>query len=363
MNNRIIAISNHGSFLGGGEYSFLELLVGSQKAWDTLAVVPHEGEVTTYCADHDIRHCVIELPQLRPANLRRSLRCLFALVKKIRAENPKFIYANGSRAALYGALAARLCKLPCVWHCRMADKDPFIDGLLQILCSHIIANSHATANRFGSKAKHKATVVYNGIDIQWITGGNGPNDFGLKAHWKVILVVARLSRWKRHDVALRVFEQLAGEDPQVHLVCVGGEDVEDPQWLQHLQSMSARSQFQDRIHWTGKVADVRPWYQKADVLLLPSENEPFGRVLVEAMANGVPVVATNGGGVPELITDRQEGFLVNPDDIEAMQRRLKGILYNTALREQLAEGARKRALAFSLKKHVETMETLWSRIG
>jgi glycosyltransferase involved in cell wall biosynthesis len=119
--------------------------------------------------------------------------------------------------------------------------------------------------------------------------------------------------------------------------------------------MSYRSVFSDRIHWIGHVDDVRPWYRVAQVLVLPSINEPFGRVLVEAMSCGVPVIATNSGGVPEIVRHSQDGLLVAPEKDDAIAEALMEMLTDDALREGFGQSARERSESFSLDTHIAKM--------
>jgi glycosyltransferase involved in cell wall biosynthesis len=128
--------------------------------------------------------------------------------------------------------------------------------------------------------------------------------------WKVILMVARLSRWKRHDMALSVFETVAQAIPEAHLFFVGAADTEDPEWFAYVQKMAAAGHYSHRIRWIGYADDVRPWYKAAYLSILPSNNAPFGRVFVDSMARGVPVVAFRCGGIPEIIEHEQDGLLV-----------------------------------------------------
>jgi glycosyltransferase involved in cell wall biosynthesis len=160
---------------------------------------------------------------------------------------------------------------------------------------------------------------------------------------------------KRHDVILSAFEQVAKYDSNVSLVCVGTRDECQPDWWDHLQEMTRQSLFANRIHWVGKVEDVRRWYRRAYISVLVSENESFGRVLVEAMACGAPVVAAESGGITEIIRHQRDGLLVPPGDVEKLQTVLTSLLGDQLIRDRYAESALKRAENFSLDRHVARM--------
>lgn len=340
----------------------MDLIANLPPAWEPTVVLPHQGELTRWCSTRNIKHRIIDLVQIRPQFCHYNFKSLLAFIRLIISEKPNIIYANGSRAAFYGGLAGRLSAIPSVWHCRIAAQDPHFDFILAGLCTHIIANSKATARRFRRRHQSKVCVVYNGFDLKWLRGDRVHKPDMIQDDWKVILVVARLSKWKRHDLALKAFETVAANNPDVHLICVGGPDPNDLIWADHLRTLAEQSFFSNRIHWIGMVDDIRPWYRSATVLLLPSDNEPFGRVLIEAMASGVPVVATQGGGVPELITDAREGFLVESGDEVEMSRALHTILNNDGLRKSFSRQAKIKAEGFNLQRHIHQMDNIFTRM-
>jgi len=348
-------MSNHASMLGGGEYSFLELLVHLPSQWTPIAAVPDEGELETLLMEKNIETHKCPLPPIRPWNLIKISAGLLACIRLCRKRRVGLIYANGSRAAFYGEIAGSLLKIPVIWHCRIADPDPYLDFLLAKLSALIVVNSRATANRFQSSFKAKIRVVYNGLDIEWLQNETVRKPEMSQDSWKVILAVARVSRWKRHDLALSAFEQVAKSDPFTHLVCIGAADQFELKWWDYLQERSRFSEFSERIHWIGQVDDVRPWYKAAELLVLPSENEPFGRVLVEAMASGVPVIATRSGGAPEVVRHNKDGILVTPGSVRELAGAMQKVLRDDRLRTHLSIAGQERSKAFSLEAHVAQM--------
>jgi L-malate glycosyltransferase len=363
MKNRILAISNHGAFLGGGEYSFLELLSHLRRTWEIASVVPETVELAEKLRERGVDTRTIPLAPLRPSYAPKAFLCLIAYTRLCAEYRPALVYANGSRAAFYGGIAGRLLRLPVIWHCRIADRDPLLDAILCILSSCIIVNSNATATRFKPGIRHKIRTVYNGLDLQWLRDCSVEKARFIGNDWKVILVIARVSRWKRHDLAIQAFERIAQTEPKVHLVCLGAKDSLDPGWWDQLQVMTKQSPFSERVHWMGQVEDVRPWLRSAFLLLLPSHNEPFGRVLVEAMACGIPAIATKSGGVPEVIQDGRDGILIAPGDVEAMARAMSMLLQDEHLRISLVQSGKVRAQRFSLDRHAEEMLMIFNQLA
>jgi len=359
----VLAISNHGFMLGGGEYSFYDLMTHMPAAFKPICALPGDAELADRLRAKEIDVKVISLPAIRPWLIPAIIDSIRSLADACRKIKPNLIYANGSRAAFYGGLVGRILRIPVVWHCRIATADPILDLMLVKLVSQIVVNSKATAKRFHPKHRQKIAVVYNGIDIQWFKDSNLQRPDFIREDWKVILVVSRISRWKRHDLVLSAFEDLARLNPKIHLVCVGAKDSAEPDWWSRLHERTHRSSFSKRIHWIGQVDDVRPWYRAASVLLLASDNEPFGRVLVEAMTCGVPVIATRSGGVPEIVRDGIEGILVSKGEEIELAEAMSRVLKDDALNRKLAIAGRKRASLFDLEVHVKNMVKVFEQLA
>jgi glycosyltransferase involved in cell wall biosynthesis len=244
----------------------------------------------------------------------------------------------------------------------MTGRDFYLDPVTTRLSDIIVANSAATAQRFRGSGAGRVRVVHNGVNLEWLREKPIGKPDSMQGHWEVILVVARISKWKRHDLALAAFEHIAPLHPSAHLVCVGAQDLLDSQWWAFLQEKSLRSRYSNRIHWVGPVDDIRPWYRAASLLLLPSTNEPFGRVIVEAMASGVPVVAMRSGGIPEIVRHGEDGLLVSHANGSELGSACLQLLGDAPLRERLAHSSKRRAERFTLEEHVKKMAEVFEEV-
>ena len=359
MAERILALSHRTDFFGGGEHSFFELLTRLSWSLTISAGLPGPGELSQALSRAGVSTTEIAMPRVRPWRSASVVCALHRLLRHCRQMKISMIYANSSRSALYGGIAAGLQNIPLVWHCRIAERDRYLDRLLLRLSTVSVANSRATAMRFQMKQQGKIRVVYNGVDLQWLRDEGVGRPASIPSDWKILLVPARLSREKRHDLAISLFEQTARWIPGLHLVSVGASDPIDEPWWHFLKTRAARSPCASRIHWIGGVPDIRPWYRAADLVILASENEPFGRVLVEAMASGVPVAAAKSGGCCEIIRNPNEGILFEPADIQTAAQAVAKILSEPDYRRQVVQCAGKRAEDFSLQAHVDKMLTIF----
>jgi glycosyltransferase involved in cell wall biosynthesis len=115
------------------------------------------------------------------------------------------------------------------------------------------------------------------------------------------------------------------------------------------------------VRYVGVVDEVAPLLRAADVLLLPSETESFGLVALEAMASGVPVVASDVGGLPEVVAHGSTGFLAPVGDVDAMAAACISILKDSATAHRFARAARKRAAEFDYHRIVPQYEAVYEK--
>lgn len=160
-------------------------------------------------------------------------------------------------------------------------------------------------------------------------------------HPLTLLAVASLTRRKAHDVLISALAPLKHLPWQARFV--GGGDF-DPAWSNALQQQVNRLQLQSRIQFTGTLDDPQVELQNADLFVLPSRYEGYGMVFAEALAAGLPVIATHVGAVPEVVPE-SAGLLVPPDDADALTAALHRLLTRDDLRRQLQAGARRAASA------------------
>ena len=174
-------------------------------------------------------------------------------------------------------------------------------------------------------------------------------------------VVGRLQPWKQQHRAVEAVDRLRGEGQDVHGLLVGGNAYDvAPEYEPELKRLVADSGLQDAVTFTGHVDDAHPYMQLMDVLLNTSSNEPFGMVLLEAMALGVPVVAFDAeGGPPEILDHGRCGLLARPDDPADLARQTARLLDDERLRTGLVQRARERFRErFTAERMVESLELL-----
>ena len=210
--------------------------------------------------------------------------------------------------------------------------------------------------------------LYYGVDID-----NSPKKEGdsppVRQKWNipedavVIGLVGRLEPSKGQDVLLQALAKIYAEYPQVHVLLVGDPPPEGLGYDQKLKALAQELQVSDRVHFIGFQPDLADIYAALDIGVLASRKESFGLVLLEAMARGVPMIATEAGGVPEIVQDGINGLLILPGDSQALAEALIRLIGDEDLRRELAEAGRVIVKEkFSLDQHLQSLEVHFEQV-
>jgi len=250
------------------------------------------------------------------------------------------IYANSQKALVVGALAGLLARRPVIWNLHdmlTAEHFSAVNRRLGVLLANhlvdrVVVNSEATRRAFVESGgeEEKTALVYNGIDATAFENGSGEDARCLRQalgieEARVVGVFSRLAQWKGQHVLL---DALARLPKHVHAVLVGEALFEaDERYARRLRRRARKSELNGRVHFLGFRDDVPALMRGCDVVAHTSvAPEPFGRVIVEGMLAGCPVVAARAGGAREIVDHRQTGLLVPPGDAAALARALRRLL-------------------------------------
>jgi glycosyltransferase involved in cell wall biosynthesis len=356
----VLVASNHADIVGGGEISLLALLSGLHRTdWAPVAVIPAEGEVARRCRTLGIPSHMIPFPSLRWLGI-IGFRSVLAIRRLVRETAARLIHANGSRAMFYAGLAGRLEGRSVIWHVRVADRDVVLDRVLARLSTRIIVTSKAVETRFSWLESSKIRRIYNGVDLGRFSPHTAPH--GLKRSLQVpddapvVLSIGRFVPYKGYDHLLEAVSLMRSKRPDVHWVLVGDGELKG-QLLVHCQRLN----LQAVVHFTGWREDVADLLAVSDLFVLPSLSEHFGRVLIEAMAMGKPVVATDAGGVPEIVLHGETGLLVAPAQPRPFADAMLRLLEDRPLATRFGKAGRQRAeRQFSLSQHILNVEEIYA---
>lgn len=171
-------------------------------------------------------------------------------------------------------------------------------------------------------------------------------------------IAARLSPEKGVDIGIEAFAQVVKRYPDAQLL-IAGEGPEDERMMQ----VAKRLRVGSRVEWMGYQEDIAGFYDRLTVLLIPSRSEGLPNVALEAMAHGVPVVATAVGGIPEVVADGRTGLLAKSGDIEGLAQRIIRLLDDTLLRNRLRRnGCLEVASRFSLDTRMRALSAIYHEV-
>ncbi|MBI2425473.1 MAG: glycosyltransferase family 4 protein [Candidatus Hydrogenedentes bacterium] len=258
---------------------------------------------------------------------------------------------------IQGGVAAWLARKPLVWHVRelvpASRSAAAVNALACRLSTAMIANSGAVA----ATLKHpRVHIIHNGIDLDLFETlpprAQVRNELQIAADAPVIAVVGRLEAWKGQHVFIEAIPEILRAHPAARFLVVGGSAVNKPEYLPQLKARSVELGVDEAVCFSGIRKDIPAVLSATDVLVLPSVTpEPFGLTLIEAMAAGVPVVATAQGGPLEIVEDGKSGVLIAPDNAGALARAVVALLAEPEQREAMGRYARRRAFErFSLDR-------------
>ena len=255
----------------------------------------------------------------------RSFKDMLTL---LRAERPDVVHLNSSKAGGLGSLAARLAGVRHIiftahgWPFR-ENRNPLSRGLIFLASYLTVLFSHTTicicdydARAFGKLpfVRHKIKVIRNGIAPESfeVTRADMCAQLHITGHQDDVWVtsIGELNANKHISLALEVFSESIKRNPDLFYVIIG-EGEERESLTQQAHALGLR----EKVHFTGQLADASKYLRAFDVLFLPSQKEGVPYAILEAAVAGVAVLASNVGGIPEVIDDQKSGFIRDPKDV------------------------------------------------
>lgn len=291
------------------------------------------------------------------------------LLPLLRHERPAMLYlASGLTSNLAGAIAAGRCGVPLICHFkgfrRVGPMDRFCSQWIDtaITMTDEIAEQYRTR---GVRARRFLTI-HDGIDVaRFATGGGGAvrRELGIPADAPCVGIVGHVQGWKGQLLVAEAVARARRSLPALRCLIVGGVHRLGAEYAERLKERVAAPDLAGHVVLTGARLDVAACMDAMDVVIHASTREPFGRVLLEAMAAGRPVIAPREGGPLEIVVDGETGVLVPPRDPDALATTMVALLNDPARRAAMARAARTRAAAvFDIRGHAQAIEAVFDDV-
>ncbi|MBV9818433.1 MAG: glycosyltransferase family 4 protein [Solirubrobacterales bacterium] len=367
---------DHTGLVGGGERSLLALLEALPAQARARLAAP-AGPLQDRARERGV--CAWTIAEssgslrLHPVHTPLALGAMAAaatgVLRAARGWPADVLHANSIRAGLIAAPVARALRLPLVLHVRdCLPPSPLTERLQRGLAANAAAviaiSRHVAATFDPDGVASRLTVLPNPFDLtrldpSRLTRAAARERLGLPAGAPVLGLVGQITPWKGQEEAIRALAQLRAGHPQARLLIVGeakfvakATRFDNRAYLDGLHRLVEEVGLGDAVRFLGEREDIPEVMRACDVALTPSWEEPFGRVVVEAMAMGVPVVATAAGGPAEIITDGRDGLLVTPRRPDLLAAAIERLLDDADLRDALGTAARRTASGYGAQRHV-----------
>jgi len=383
---RILYFDNTAA-LGGGEIALLHLVAAlDRERFEPVVVLASEGPLHEKLVSAGIEtHVLLLAPGvvqtrkdslgsgslLKAGLIVRALLYVVRLARFIAKQHIDLVHTNSLKADVIGGCAARLARVPVVWHIRDRIADDYLPRkvvavfrwLLRVVPNCVIANSEATFRTLQLPTGTNANVVASGV----VHDGVAPmleTAARLASEDPLIGIVGRISPWKGQHIFLRAAATVRERFPRARFQIIGSALFNEAEYEKEVRTLAETLGLSDVVEFTGFRQDVLELIARLDILAHASTTgEPFGQVVAEGMIAGKPVVATNGGGVPEIIEDGISGMLVPMDDAPALAAAILWLMENPEKAQEIANAGRQRILNhFTIEHTVQKVQKIYDAL-
>jgi len=384
---RRVLFVDHTAALGGGEIALLNLVNAlDQSRFTPVVALFSDGDLRQKLIDSGVEVHVLPLSSevvnqrkdalgggtlLRLRAVMLSATFALRLAKFIRRQKIDLVHTNSLKSDLIGGVAGRLARRPVVWHVRDRIADDYLPArvaavfrfLARVLPTHVLVNSAATGETLagpspsGRLARHM-TVVHDGTFLQHIVPALRTSPGAL------IGLVGRITRWKGQHVFIEAAAKVIQRFPQARFQIIGSAMFDEREYESQIRQMVIELGLSEFVEFTGFRKDVTACIANLDILVHASiVGEPFGQVVIEGMSAAKPVVATRGGGVPEIVIEGVSGLLVPMGDSTAMAEAILSLLGDPQRALELGLAARERVKSqFTVRHTAANVETVYKSI-
>jgi len=366
---------------GSAENTFLNLVGLDKNIYDVTLMSGPVEEPTQDRRDeveeYGIKH--IFIPELvRNISLINDLKTILNIYRYLRKEKFDIVHTHTSKAGLLGRLAARLARIPIIIHTPhghvffgyfgliKSNLFIFLEKLASRITDKIIALTNREKEDYISckvTDEEKSVVICSGIELNKFKDlllnekQNLKKELGIPENSLIVGTLGRLVPVKGPEFLVEAAKHIISKYPDTFFVFTG-----DGYLRPDLKKKALNFGLKENIIFLGWRDDGAKILSLYDVFILPSLNEGMGRVLVEAMALGKPIVASRIGGIPDLVTHGKNGFLVPPKDPEELAKYIQILIEDREKREKMGLSGKKIAMHFSAENMVEKIEKLYKEL-
>ena len=366
MRKKRILFFDHTARMSGGERSLLLILKKIDKTkFEPFLVTPEDGPLSKEAGLIGIKTETIGIPGVVLERKRTETSIIFLLfsfiallptvlrlVLFIKKRGIDLIYTNSQKAHIIGLFAGLFSGIPVIWHFRDILNEGYLRKLVTFLgvrfTKAIIAISKAVAEQFVvlGRTNKRIKVIYNAIDVddfeerQKDSKTNLRKEYKLPPNSKIIASIGQIAQWKGQEYLIYTARELVKSFSNLYFFIIGESLFKEDDYKERIQKLVMEFGLEKKVFFTGFRWDIPGVMSNIDVLLHTTvEPEPFGRVLIEAMAAGKPVIAFDNGAASEVLKDGT-GLLVAPFDSKALVNAVVMLMRDKEIYKRITEKGR-----------------------
>jgi glycosyltransferase involved in cell wall biosynthesis len=349
---------------GGGQKSLLLLLrLIDRDRFVPKCVTPTRGDFCELLREKGVPCFVVPMKSIKSLRLIRTIATVLKIYHLIKEEDIHLVHTDGPRNTFYAGMAAKLARIPVVFHVRVSEKPRFEDRILAFFVDAFVFVSESSRERFRWLRKGVIqSVIYNGIDVREFEDSHptpGISELERGSSYSLCVgCIARVEEPKGQIFLLDAIPKIIRETGRADFYFIGEQDET------YMKALSSRTRgIEEHVHFTGFIENPYSMMKRLDLVVLPSLSEGFSRVILEAMALKKPVVATKVGGNSEAIVDGVTGVLIPPADPKALCQSIVSLLSDLKKRESMGKAGFERVKkTFDINKSVREIEEIYSKL-
>jgi glycosyltransferase involved in cell wall biosynthesis len=371
MSQKILYITSVGS-QWGSEESLLNLLNHIDKNQYSPLVFTVNGFLQQKLKKHNIPYRIYKSQTLTKREIVKFCGLILRLAYFIRNNNFALVHANDVHSAQYSVLAARLARVPSIIHIRNIGLEDWLgwkNKLIFKFATKTIAISKETKTSLHNVgiSPNKIELIPNAVDLdkfnEDVSGKPFREELGVSDTQILIGVVGRIAPHKGQDIFIESITDILNSFSNSKFVIVGEDTTRNDNFMNHLQELITQFKLEKKVYFSGFKPDIPQVMKALDILVVPSLNEAFGRVVIEAMAMKTPVIATIVGGIPDIIEDGINGFLISPNNPTTLSEAVVKLLSNNNLHDRISQHGKKTVEKdYSVSTHIKKIQTLYRSV-
>jgi glycosyltransferase involved in cell wall biosynthesis len=371
---------DHVARLSGAEIALARMLPALAEHVDIRVILGEDGDLVERLQDAAISVEILALPAAARDTRKDTVtargvglaagaetaRYVASLRRRLRQLRPDILHTNSLKSALYGGAAGRAAGVPVLWHVRDRIAPDYLPGAAvrlvraaaAVLPTAVVAPSEVTMATLPGRRPAIRAVVADSVDP--------PPDAGERSqdpHPFRVGIVGRLAQWKGQHVVIEAFAMAFPAGP-TELWLIGDAMFGEAAYVDRIRRQIESLDLAGRVELRGFRGDVWAELAQLDVLVHASISpEPFGQVVLEGMAAGLPVIAAVPGGPAEVMVDGVDGLLTPSGSVEALAAALVRLAGDPALRDRLGRNARTTAARYTPERTAQGLLEVYRQIA